>query len=214
MKIRTLSAFQDAMDHEFAWRLKEIASLKSSVRQSGTLAAPTVIRAGLALLYAHWEGFVKAAALTYLEFVASRGLLYKELQSCFVVLGMKGELHTLEKTRKVDGLIAAYEFVTSRRDQKAALVLANAVDTESNLSSAVFENIVHSIGIDVSAYEARFNLIDESLLKRRNKIAHGEYLDVTADDWRDLADEIILMLRHFKTDLENAASLGSYKAAA
>ena len=50
MKIRTLSAFQDALDHEFAWRLKEIASLKFGVKQGGALAAPTIIRAGLALL--------------------------------------------------------------------------------------------------------------------------------------------------------------------
>lgn len=212
MKIRTLSAFQDAVDHEFAWRLKEIASLKFSVKQSGTLATPTIIRAGLALLYAHWEGFVKAGALAYLEFVSSRGLLYCELQSCFVVLGLKGELHTLEKSRKAEGLIAAYEFITSRANEKAILVLNKAVDTESNLSSAVFANIAHSIGIDISSYEARFNLVDESLLRRRNMIAHGEFLDISPNEWRALADEIILILRHFKTDLENAASLEKYKA--
>lgn len=214
MKIRTLTLFQDAIDHEFAWRLKEIASLKTGVKQSSQLATPTMIRAGLALLYAHWEGFVKASALAYLEFVASRGLLYQDLQSCFAILGMKGELNTLEKSRKADGLIAAYEFVTNRRHEKAVLVLSNAIDTESNLSSTVFANIVQSIGIDISRYETRFNLIDESLLKRRNKIAHGEFLDVTAEEWRELADEIIMMLRHFKTDLENAASLESYKIAA
>lgn len=137
-----------------------------------------------------------------------------ELQSCFVVLGMKAELQTLEKSRKSEGLIAAYEFVTRRTNERAVLVLTNAINTESNLNSAVFANIAHSIGIDISGYEARFNLVDESLLKRRNKIAHGEFLDVSADEWRALADEIILMLRHFKTDLENAASLEGYKAAA
>lgn len=214
MKIKTLSALQDEMDREFAWRLKEIASLKTEVKQSRSLAAPTLIRAGIALLYAHWEGFVKASAAAYLEFVASRGLLYRELQSCFVVLGMKSQLHILEKSRKTEGLIAAYEFVANQQDEKAVFVLANAVDTESNLSSVVFANILHTIGIDISGYAARFNLIDESLLNRRNKIAHGEFLDVTADDWRLLADEVILMLRHFKTDLENAASLESYKVAA
>jgi hypothetical protein len=214
MKVKTLSALQDAIDGQFAWRLKEIASLKTGVKQSGALGAPTLIRAGLALLYAHWEGFVKASALAYLEFVSSRGLLYRELQSCFVVLGMKGQLHTLEKSRKAEGLIAAYEFVARQQNEKAVLILANAVDTESNLSSIVFANILRSIGIDISGYEARFNLIDESLLKRRNKIAHGEFLDITADDWRELADEVISMLRHFKTDLENAASLECYKVAA
>ena len=129
-------------------------------------------------------------------------------------MGMKGELNLLEKSRKAEGLIAAYEFVASCRNERAVLVLANAVDTESNLSSTVFANILHSIGINISGYEARFNLVDESLLKRRNKIAHGEFLDVSPDEWRVLADQIVLMLRHFKTDLENAASLERYKIAA
>ena len=148
MKIRTLSSFQDAIDHDFAWRLKEIASLKTSVKQSGVLAAPTIIRAGLALLYAHWEGFIKSGAIAYLEFVSSRGLLYSELQSCFAVMGMKGELLTLERSRKADGLIAAYEFVKSQGNGKATFALSSAIDTESNLSSTVFANIMHSIGIE------------------------------------------------------------------
>jgi MAE_28990/MAE_18760-like HEPN len=66
----------------------------------------------------------------------------------------------------------------------------------------------------IGFYLLRHNHLDESLLKRRNKIAHGEFLDVTAEEWRELADEIIMMLRHFKTDLENAASLEIYKIAA
>ena len=63
-----------------------------------------------------------------------------------------------------------------------------------------------SVGIDPAPYEARYNLIDESLLRRRNEIAHGEFLDVDAGDYRTLADEVLLMMRLYKTDIENGAA--------
>jgi hypothetical protein len=75
----------------------------------------------------------------------------------------------------------------------------------------VLDNILLSVGIDPSPYESRYHLIDESLLKRRNNIAHGDYLEVTRDDWVGLADEILLMLRQLKTDIENAIVLASFK---
>lgn len=94
------------------------------------------------------------------------------------------------------------------------MALDSAIRTESNLSSAVFENICNSVGIDHKLYETKYNLIDESLLNRRNRIAHGEYVGLTADDYRNLADEVITLLRNFKTDIENAATLGKYKRVA
>jgi len=68
-----------------------------------------------------------------------------------------------------------------------------------------------SIGLDTKNHESRYNLIDESLLIRRNYIAHGEYLDIDPEGGRDLADEILLLLRLFNTDIENSVSLEGYK---
>ena len=82
------------------------------------------------------------------------------------------------------------------------------------MSSKVFANIAKSIGINTQGYESRYHLIDESLLKRRNHIAHGEYLDVDSDGFRELADEILYLLRSYKTDIENAVSLKEYKLSA
>lgn len=69
MKIRTLGQLQDALDSEMSWRLKEIADLKSNVKSTSGLARSTLIRAGTALLYAHWEGFIKAASSAYVLFL-------------------------------------------------------------------------------------------------------------------------------------------------
>jgi MAE_28990/MAE_18760-like HEPN len=209
-KIRSLAHLQSFLDSEFAWRVKEIADLKFAVQSNKGLREATVVRAGIPLLYAHWEGFVKAAATSYLEYVNSQGKKYADLEDCFIIFGLKKHLHTLATSKKTKINLEALQFIRASMQEKAMLQIASAVDTESNLSSAVFENIATSIGIDSSKYQAKFNLIDESLLKRRNKIAHGEFLDMNAKAWRELADEILDLLRTFKTDIENAASSSNF----
>ena len=93
---------------------------------------------------------------------------------------------------------------------RAELRAKSAIATDSNLNSAVFENIAATIGLNIAAYELRFNLIDESLLARRNRIAHGEYLDLDVGGWRNLADEVVSLLRQVKNDIENSATLSKF----
>jgi len=212
-RIHTQNQLQDFLDAEFGWRLKEISTLKTAVKSSGFISERTLVRAGVALLYAHWEGFIKNAATGYVEYVNSQGLAYTELQACFVVLGFKKTLHEIKESRQTHLNVAAVDFMRDGLSKKSQMKIDTAINTESNLSAAVFENILITVGFDPAAYEAKANLINESLLKRRNHIAHGEYIDVAKDDWSNLADEILVMLRQFKTDIENAMALNSFKRA-
>jgi hypothetical protein len=65
-------------------------------------------------------------------------------------------------------------------------------------------------GIDVSRYETNFPLIDTSLVERRKRIAHGEYLDLDASSYIDLSDHVIELLRWYKTDIESIIALKAY----
>jgi RiboL-PSP-HEPN len=127
-----------------------------------------------------------------------------------VVFGLKGYLNTLTTSRKAEANEKAVDFVLDQMDKPAKITLASAIDTESNLTSKVFDNIAISLSISPTAYEAKYNLIDQSLVLRRHKIAHGEYLDIDAKEWRDLSREILSLMRAFKTDIENAATLRLY----
>ena len=49
-----------------------------------------------------------------------------------------------------------------------------------------------------------------SVLNRRNKIAHGRYLELDVGPFGDLVDQILELLRWFKTDLENAVATKAY----
>ncbi|WP_371810419.1 MAE_28990/MAE_18760 family HEPN-like nuclease [Ruegeria sp. HKCCD8929] len=212
-KVRTLSEMQAALDQEMAWRIKEIGVFKVGAGKNGPQRKP-YIRAGIALLYAHWEGFIKTSSEIYLSYVESRALRYRDLKSCFVVFGLKGKINTLVESRKSLPNIEAMEFIFSKLDETATLQIGSAVNTESNLTSKVFNNIAGSLDIDTSPYETKFHLIDSSLVDRRNKVAHGEFLDIQGREFSSLVDDILSIMRLYKTDIENAASLESYKRAA
>lgn len=212
-KIRSQDHLQDALDRDFGWRVKEILNLKTSISRNKSLSQGTLVRASIALLYAHWEGFVKSGSIAYAEYVSTRGLRFDELKPCFIVLGLRGRLETLAESKKAVATAEALGFIQNKLRDSAKFNLEKAIDTESNLSSAVFSNIIKSIGLEDDHYSSFYNLIDESLLKRRNKVAHGEYLDLNASEWGDLADVVVGLMRAFKNDIENAATLGSYRAA-
>ena len=210
-RLQTQNQLQDFLDAEFGWRIKEISALKAAVKSSPYISVQTLVRASIALLYAHWEGFIKSAATAYVTYVNNQGLSYSELQTCFVVLGFKKTLHDAQQSKQSQLNVTLVEFIRDGLGEKSKLKIDTAINTESNLSAAVFENILQAVGFEVSPYEAKTNLINESLLKRRNTIAHGEYIGVAKEDWSKLADEVLQMLRQFKTDIENAMVMSSFK---
>lgn len=209
-KIRTLSHLQEALDTEMGWRIKEISDFKL-VAKTQSSNSRTFIRAGITLVYAHWEGFIKAASEIYLNFIDNQGHIYKDLKTCFAVFGLKGRLSLLSSSRKTKPNIDALDFVISQMDKPAKMNMSSAIDTESNLNSKVFANIAESLDIATSPYETKYKLIDESLVGRRNKVAHGEYLDLSSTEFIILADDILRMMRNYKTDIENAASMQTYR---
>ena len=73
MKIRTARQLRVALSAELIWRKKELATIRSLIRSKKwtTDQRNAIIRSAITVLYAHWEGFVKAAASAYLEFVSS-----------------------------------------------------------------------------------------------------------------------------------------------
>jgi len=209
-KVRTLDEMQTSLDKEMSWRIKEIGVFKVGASSNSPQRKP-FIRAGVALLYAHWEGFIKSSSEIYLNYIESRALPYRDLKSCFVVFGLKGKINTLVESRKSAPNAAAMEFIFSHLGEVAKLQIGSAINTESNLTSKVFANIATSLDIDTTPYETKFTLIDSSLVERRNKVAHGEFLDIEGRDFSILVDDVLHLMRLYKTDIENAASLESYK---
>ena len=208
-KIRTLDEFQNALDKEIAWRKKELSVFKTGAKTNGHQRKP-FIRAGVALLYAHWEGFITSSSNHYLSFVEGQRCSYTELKSCFGVFGLKQKLNTLSESKNAAQNIDALDFIRDGMDETAKLRMSDVLRT-ANLKSEVFSDIARWLDIDITSFETHFKLIDESLVKKRNEIAHGEYVDLSGEDFGVLIKEIQTIMDGYKTALENAASLKGYK---
>jgi len=208
-KLITINNLQDYLDEDIGWRQKEISNLKSIIKSEKD-KSNTIVRATIPILYAHWEGFIKNASVAYVDYVNNQNKKYNELDICFVVFGIKKRINELIESKQSNLSIETIKFIIEEMDNPARLMIKNSINTESNLNSKIFENIVTSIGLDPNYYKTYYNLIDESLLKRRNNIAHGKYLDIGDDESLSLADEIVKLIRQFKTDIEDAASQAKF----
>ncbi|GAB4292457.1 MAG: hypothetical protein Fur0025_28130 [Oscillatoriaceae cyanobacterium] len=206
MSIRTAEQLSDKLSQDLAWRKKELSAIKSLV-ESPKLPEHkhrVLVRSAVCILYSHWEGFVKLAANSYLEYVRLKKLTYQELSSNFLALAMKEKLKEAKDTNKPSLYIPVCDFFLSELNQRCILP-KEAISTASNLSSDILEEITLILGLDFSVYSTKKKLLDEKLLKTRNEIAHGDYLVFDADEYLELHQAIIEMLDIFKNQIENAA---------
>lgn len=211
MKIRTQDELLDRLDNEVAWRIREISEFTLLAKSSSLLTQRALIRGGVALAYAHLEGFVKTASEVYLSFIESRGLRFSQLNDNFITFGVKKHIHGLIDSKSHVLNTEVVNKILNVLDEKARFSFKSAVKTESNLKSDVFSNIAASLGIMTTFYEGYYNFMDDVLLKNRNKIAHGEYILVSIDEFDSMCKDVILIIRAYKTDIENLTVTESYK---
>lgn len=214
--IRTTSQLIDKIAEELIWRRKELTDLRALVQQfrSEPLRSRVLIRGAVALLYAHWEGFVKAAASYYLEYVASTRLPYRRLTANFVGLTLRAKFSELGSSEKISSANALADFFCTGLDQQASVPYKKVIDTKSNLSSTVLQDIVAALGLDASQFSTRLKFIDSNLVNPRNHIAHGEATGLTVDEYMELHDEVIALIETFRTEIENASVLRRYERVA
>lgn len=211
--IRTLEQLSDSLAADLVWRKKELADLKSLIG-TGRMSSSkekALLRSGITILYAHWEGFVKTAASSYLEYIAMKRLRYSELSSNFVALALKAKLSQANETNKATIFTEAIDFIRSQLEERSSVPYRDVVQTGSNLSSSIFREITCILGLDYSLYETKQVLIDEKLLARRNNIAHGEYLLLDKQDYLELHSQVINMMDTFRNQIENCATCESYR---
>lgn len=214
-KIRSVEDLQQKLDNELAWRKKELAIMKSLVPAKSSSKMPSTeitncyIRCGIALLYAHWEGFIKAAGNFYLEYIISQKLQYVELANNFIALAAKRFLNELDAADRVTAHMSVTEFFLTGLANKCSYL--SEIETKSNLSSEVLREIAYILGLDYGEYETKANLIDETLLKNRNYIAHGNYVPINIGTFIALHRTVIDLMVLFANQISNAASTQAYR---
>jgi len=212
MKIRSLLELNDAISQELSWRKKELSTLSILLQKRREHEKPVLLRSAIPILYAHWEGFVKNAATYYLQYVSRKKVKYSKLQSNFIALACKSAIQESLKSNKILLLKQVVEFIIHNQEDVSKIPYLGVIDTESNLNSDVFKNIIHQLGLKYDDYYLTKELsIDGSLLQKRNSIAHGEKLDVTEDEFLDMYKMMLGLLDYFRNEIENAAVQEQFK---
>lgn len=212
MTMRTLEQLSDSLAKDLVWRKKELADLRSLIESAmPSSKGKVLLRSGITILYAHWEGFIKTAASNYLEYVSMRSLRYDELSSNFVALALKTQLSQANETSKATVFTESIDFIRSKLNERSSIPHKNVIQTGSNLSSSIFREITCVLGLDYSLYETKQILIDEKLLAKRNSIAHGEYSHLDKEDYLELHSQVIDMMNAFRNQIENCATRENYR---
>ena len=198
----------DRLDRELAWRKRELTTLAFAVASGNQV---TALRAGICLLYAHWEGFIKVAAQSYLEYIAHRRLKYGEVKRNFLAIGLRSEIERATEQRSTRARLALVDAILDAGTNDVGVSIRDAIDTRSNLDSRIFKDILVAVGFDAKAYDAKDRLFDARLLANRNRIAHGEYLEIEPGDYAELKEVVVNVMDQFRDDIENAVVTRGYR---
>ena|SRR5579883_2899339 len=211
--IRTSDQLIEKIAEDLIWRRKELTDLRAMVQGFGndSLRSKVLMRCAIALLYAHWEGFVKKSSSYYLEYVASHRLPYSKLAANFVGLALKSKIAVAAESRKMSACNALADFFCFSMDRQSTIPFKEGVDTGSNLSSKVLTDILLALGLDERKFATRLNYIDSKLVDPRNRIAHGEALSISITEYLDLHDSVVGLIETYRNEVENASVLRSFE---
>lgn len=202
-KIRTQQDFEDSLNEEWGWRLSELHQYKSKIPQNRSIIQQPFIRAGITILYAHWEGFIKVISELYLSYVSFRQEKLENLKLCFVALALNRAINKIGKT-EIQILSEQINYLDQNHDKKIFIPYEKIVKTNANLRYDILEKIFSILGIDTSKYLINKVIINR-LVNIRNNVAHGKYEIMDYEEYKLLYDHIVYLMIEIKNDFSNSA---------
>lgn len=211
MKVQTEEDLSNSLISELSWRRKEISDLSLLIKASSDAHRNMLLRGGIALIYAHWEGFTKRACRRYLEFVSIRRLPNEELVPGFLYATYQRQLRIAAEAKKDGPLVACFKSIFSDLKNPSRIPTEEVINTRSNLSIETLVDILELLGLDASPYVKLQHLIDDRLLNFRNKIAHGEEMAPDPDDFEEIKVKVLGLMVQIKDQIEDAAKNRLYR---
>ncbi|WP_412023297.1 MAE_28990/MAE_18760 family HEPN-like nuclease [Burkholderia cepacia] len=221
MSARTVEEFQAKIARELAWRKREITSLRLSARRSDS-ERNYLFRAGLVLLCAHWEGFLRKSIEIYFDHVFSQGLKIRELTPNFVAAAFFADVQRAGKAdypgshethgRLATRILMGLDEICTRSTWDAK--------TEGNPGTEVLARLLSSaginpqLGLDAATWSTTKIFIDEQVVRDRHLVAHGEGFRITRSEFLERSKRILDLLDRISNEFINAAEIRAYKAAA
>ena len=212
IKIKTVEKLEGLLMQDLAWRKKEMLSLKILVEKD-EVNEPILLRAGIALLCAHFEGFIKRASNCYIGYVAEQKKLYSELKENFTALKMEKEFKSCalsEKHSVHKKLLIMHDNLATKTFKEKYDENSPFISTHSNPSSNELKEILETIGVESDIFETKATYIDSSLLEKRHHVVHGDRSDLDKADFMTTFDIIIELIEKYKDLIIDAADNKKY----
>lgn len=212
IKIKTVEKLEEILLQDLAWRKKEMLSLKILVERD-EVNEPILLRAGIALLCAHFEGFIKRASNCYIGYVAEQRQLYSDLKENFAAIKMEKEFKSCAKSDKHSvhkKLLLMHDSLTTKKFAEKYDENNPFISTHSNPSSTELKEILDTLGIESNIFETKATYIDSSLLEKRHHVVHGDRSDLDKVDFLTTFDIIIKLIEDYKVLIIEAADNKKY----
>lgn len=211
---KTLEDLQRQLDAESAWRKRELGTLEAMLSTARVHEAEMLRRAAVALAYAHWEGFVKAAGESVLRYVAEQKLTRANINDALLASSLSAKLRNAAAAKKNQMLVEVISDLRSSLTERC--IVKTSVATASNLNREVFDDVMRGMGIDPeSVWSARPGVtdidLDDRLLRRRNNIAHGAWLAPEDDECRSIVDAVRSLIDATSVAYSNFAALRQFE---
>lgn len=209
MKIRSKDKLLDIIDEEYTWRFHEIANIKTEVKSmnpSNKKLAP-MVRSLVMLSYSHWEGFVKYSTRYFFDYLSFLALDLSQTNPALVASSLS---YDIANRGKVDSIQLIQKVLTDK-SFKPVYHGEIMTDPNSNLNFKILEIIATNIGISISSLTIKKTKLDEIILGRRNKMAHGENDSIDKNYGVEVADASLELMNDFKTLLQNMIATEGYR---
>lgn len=216
MKIKSSVDLIQAIDDDFSWRRIEINTLLDMLREEDNKAKTRknkhklncIIKSIICISYSHWEGFAKTSSRFYLEYIS-----FLALDNTKLANNLKASFTAFLRTGiPLKDRIENYRKIYNDVHFKMYIPIEELTNTHDNLTSDYLEELAFNIDLDYTSFSTKEKFIDESLLKYRNKFAHGEKNhEVDALGAKTIATETLTLITMFKDEIQNMVSLSKYK---
>lgn len=203
MNDEKLQRFLSKVEREWIWRQRELTFFKQALAKVDLYQKEVMSRAGILLLYAHWEGFIKKISQNFLECFANEDIRQAPEYVIAAHLAKMNDNFSATHSK----FVSAYKCLGCISEgAKICASIHEIINTESNLNSKNLKKIADSVGISFGEFETRLQFIDRSFVSERHAIAHGEGRKLTEKAFLDLEKDVTLLMDIFKNNIIASAA--------
>ena len=157
MKIRSYDELELFINTDLNWRRQELTTHLFLLKKAREHEKKYLTRAGVAILYAHWEGFIKNALQAYFHYMEKYGVCINNasagIRSYLLLRHTSSDFDANNRFKIVNDICR----ILTEEQSPQIKNIHEGVSTKSNLNSEVLDYLMLISDMDNSFYESKKN---------------------------------------------------------